>query len=162
MLWDDERVDRLKEYWARGLSSGQIARALRGPTRNAVIGKVHRLGLSRRAPARKGGRTMSKTQHTAVRKMLTGEAPKPPAPPPPVKREPNPDYRPVGRVSFADLEGHHCRWPVGDGEALKFCGQPKVLGQSYCADCGSIAYVPPKPRAEVKPFFVQRTLLDGA
>jgi GcrA cell cycle regulator len=48
MSWTDERVEKLKEYWAEGMSASQIAKQLGGVTRNAVIGKVHRLGLSHR------------------------------------------------------------------------------------------------------------------
>ena len=48
MSWTDERVERLKELWAEGMSASQIAKTLGGVTRNAVIGKVHRLGLSNR------------------------------------------------------------------------------------------------------------------
>lgn len=50
MSWTDERVEKLQEMWAEGQSAAQIAKALGGVTRNAVIGKVHRLGLSNRAP----------------------------------------------------------------------------------------------------------------
>ena len=49
MAWNDERVELLKKLWAEGLSASQIAGRLGGVTRNAVIGKVHRLGLSGRA-----------------------------------------------------------------------------------------------------------------
>ena len=49
MTWTDERVELLKKLWADGLSASQIAAELGGITRNAVIGKVHRLGLSGRA-----------------------------------------------------------------------------------------------------------------
>ncbi len=55
MAWTDERVERLKELWAQGLSASQIARELGGVTRNAVIGKVHRLGLASRAATASGG-----------------------------------------------------------------------------------------------------------
>jgi GcrA cell cycle regulator len=48
MSWTDERVDKLKELWAEGMSASQIAKVMGGVTRNAVIGKVHRLGLSNR------------------------------------------------------------------------------------------------------------------
>ena len=48
MSWTDERVEKLKELWGEGMSASQIAKALGGVTRNAVIGKVHRLGLSNR------------------------------------------------------------------------------------------------------------------
>ena len=59
MGWTDERVELLKKLWADGLSASQIAAELGGITRNAVIGKVHRLGLSGRAkrlPRRRRGR----------------------------------------------------------------------------------------------------------
>src|SRR5262245_51840909 len=51
MSWTDERVEQLKRLWSEGLSASQIAAELGGITRNAVIGKVHRLGLSGRAKA---------------------------------------------------------------------------------------------------------------
>src|SRR3954466_12453637 len=49
MNWSEDRVEQLKTLWTEGLSASQIARALGGVTRNAVIGKVHRLGLAGRA-----------------------------------------------------------------------------------------------------------------
>ena len=56
MSWTDERVEKLKELWSEGMSASQIALALGGVTRNAVIGKVHRLGLSNRTgPTNAGG-----------------------------------------------------------------------------------------------------------
>jgi GcrA cell cycle regulator len=55
MGWTDERVERLKKLWADGLSASQIAGELGGITRNAVIGKVHRLGLSGRAKSSSSG-----------------------------------------------------------------------------------------------------------
>ncbi len=58
MSWTDERVEKLKQLWGDGMSASQIAKALGGVTRNAVIGKVHRLGLSNRGTA-SGGQTAS-------------------------------------------------------------------------------------------------------
>ena len=58
MSWTDERVEKLKELWGDGMSASQIAKALGGVTRNAVIGKVHRLGLSNRG-ATSGGQAAS-------------------------------------------------------------------------------------------------------
>ena len=55
MSWTDERVEKLQEMWAEGHSAAQIAKVLGGVTRNAVIGKVHRLGLSNRAASGKAG-----------------------------------------------------------------------------------------------------------
>ncbi len=56
MSWTDERVDKLKELWGEGMSASQIAKVMGGVTRNAVIGKVHRLGLSNRGPGQEDGR----------------------------------------------------------------------------------------------------------
>jgi len=58
MSWTDERVETLKKMWAEGQSASQIAKELGGVTRNAVIGKVHRLGLANRAGAGAGGSTV--------------------------------------------------------------------------------------------------------
>ena len=78
MAWTDERVELLKKYWSEGLSASQIASKLGGVTRNAVIGKVHRLGLSNRA----------------------GAAPAPAAAP----TKPEPKAKPRAQVQVQDLQ----------------------------------------------------------
>src|SRR5881394_175256 len=65
MGWTDERVELLKKLWQDGLSASQIAKQLGGVTRNAVIGKVHRLGLSGRATPSKPARTTFKAPRPA-------------------------------------------------------------------------------------------------
>ena len=65
MGWTDERVELLKKLWQDGLSASQIAKQLGGVTRNAVIGKVHRLGLSGRATPSKPARTVFKAPRPA-------------------------------------------------------------------------------------------------
>ena len=65
MGWTDERVETLKRLWLDGLSASQIAKQLGGVTRNAVIGKVHRLGLSGRATPSKPARTTFKPPRAA-------------------------------------------------------------------------------------------------
>ncbi|MCE8442394.1 GcrA family cell cycle regulator, partial [Rhodovulum sulfidophilum] len=80
MSWTDERVETLKRMWAEGQSASQIAKELGGVTRNAVIGKVHRLGLSNRAgaaPARPAPAAASGAAPAAKEKP----APKPEASP---------------------------------------------------------------------------------
>jgi len=59
MSWTDDRVEILKKMWGEGQSASQIAKELGGVTRNAVIGKVHRLGLSNRTRAKGQGNTQS-------------------------------------------------------------------------------------------------------
>ncbi len=88
MSWTDERVETLKKMWGEGQSASQIAKELGGVTRNAVIGKVHRLGLSNRAGGGSAAKTAAKEKPAAAAKP----APKPavrakPAPVPAVKEE---------------------------------------------------------------------------
>src|SRR6476660_8895926 len=63
MAWTDERVELLKKLWAEGLSASQIAGRLGGVTRNAVIGKVHRLGLSGRATSSRSSSPRPRRTH---------------------------------------------------------------------------------------------------
>ncbi len=93
MSWTDERVETLKKMWGEGQSASQIAKELGGVTRNAVIGKVHRLGLSNRAGS--GGSTATKAAPKEKPAAATKPAPKPatkakPASTPP-KEEPELD-----------------------------------------------------------------------
>ena len=74
MGWTDERVELLKKLWQDGLSASQIAKQLGGVTRNAVIGKVHRLGLSGRAAPSKPARTVFKAPRPA--RPITPAAPR--------------------------------------------------------------------------------------
>ncbi len=79
MSWTDERVETLKKMWSDGQSASQIAKELGGVTRNAVIGKVHRLGLSNRV----GG---GKDEEEEVAVAPRAEAPAKPAPVEPITR----------------------------------------------------------------------------
>ncbi|MFY0623815.1 MAG: GcrA cell cycle regulator [Pelagimonas sp.] len=94
MSWTDERVELLKKMWAEGQSASQIAKELGGVTRNAVIGKVHRLGLSNRA----GSNASAATEAKAAPKPKAEAKPKPvPKPAPAPKAEPAP--KPVPAAS---------------------------------------------------------------
>src|SRR5690349_10261595 len=76
MGWTDERVELLKKLWQDGLSASQIAKQLGGVTRNAVIGKVHRLGLSGRAAPSKPARTVFKAPRPARPAVAAPSAPR--------------------------------------------------------------------------------------
>ncbi len=78
MSWTDERVETLKKMWAEGQSASQIAKELGGVTRNAVIGKVHRLGLSNRAT---GTPAKEEAEVAAAAPTPRSEAPAKPAEP---------------------------------------------------------------------------------
>ncbi|MEM8986482.1 MAG: GcrA family cell cycle regulator [Pseudomonadota bacterium] len=153
MAWTDERVELLKKFWSEGLSASQIAGKLGGVTRNAVIGKVHRLGLSgRAAPARpERGRAPQKP-----RQVSAGSAP-------PRHTEakptiPEPEFTPPlvlsdgERTTVSTLKGGMCKWPVGDptSDTFHFCGQPALTGKPYCAYHAHMAFQP-NQKKERKP-----------
>ena len=84
MSWTEERVETLKKMWAEGQSASQIAKELGGVTRNAVIGKVHRLGLSNRATAGAATKEKAAKADAAPKpKAAKPAAPKAGTPPPP-------------------------------------------------------------------------------
>src|ERR1700748_79854 len=133
MGWTAERVTTLKKLWLDGLSASQIAKQLGGVTRNAVIGKVHRLGLSGRAAPSPPGRGARAS--TPRRWRLTRAARAPPVRRPAfvaVQAPPEPEG-PGLVADMAQLTAHVCRWPIGDPKAddFSFCGRA-AIGR-YCA-----------------------------
>ncbi|MEP1231636.1 MAG: GcrA family cell cycle regulator [Litorimonas sp.] len=154
--WPDERVAVLTKLWAEGLSASQIATQLGGVTRNAVIGKVHRLGLPGRAkpsnPRRKRV-TTAKTSKPRVSKALRApSAPRtprilataPPAPPPL-------DAKPMANGEFATIltiTDHMCKWPIGDPGTpeFRFCGRKTDPEEPYCVPHSQVAYQPSRRR----------------
>jgi GcrA cell cycle regulator len=159
MSWNDERVDALKKLWADGLSASQIAGRLGGVTRNAVIGKVHRLGLAGRA-------TTSRMK--SPRPRLRALAGKRPMRARPLGGNPN---SPLRSLYLADAEPYVppaeelviplnerkyiqtltescCRWPIGDPQLpdFHFCGKTKIPGLPYCEVHARRAFQPPQAR----------------
>lgn len=147
MSWTDERVDRLKKLWTEGLSASQIAKELGGVTRNAVIGKVHRLGLSGRAtPSRPPRRAVKPHRpRPAIRPSIRPVMRAQPAPPPPVEAE----RLPSGEfATVLTLSEHICKWPIGDPDqqGFRFCGRRTKPSAPYCDAHARMAYQPTKKR----------------
>lgn len=149
MGWTDERVELLKKLWQDGLSASQIAKQLGGVTRNAVIGKVHRLGLSGRAAPSKPARTVFKAPRPARPAAAAPSAPRRIAEPTPLAAAPQPS--PVryveeapGMATVLTLGAHMCKWPIGDpsSDSFTFCGKRADDGQPYCVDHARVAYQP--------------------
>jgi GcrA cell cycle regulator len=140
----DERVDILNKLWQDGLSASQIAKRLGGVTRNAVIGKVHRLGLSGRATPSAPGRSMVKIPRRTPRPR--SQRARPIAPPRLrlVARAPI-EAAPEGPGLVACMTGlgaHMCKWPIGDpkSEAFSFCGRCAKGEGPYCASHDQTAH----------------------
>lgn len=167
MAWTDERVEQLRKLWNEGLSASQIATRIGEVTRNAVIGKVHRLGLAGRA-------TASRPKVLRTRKQARDT-------PRPAKRANRPlRYQPGltgprdGLTPFADgtaaepyvrtfeelvipleerasilsLKETSCRWPIGDPQhdEFHFCGKGKMDGLPYCEFHARRAFQPAQSR----------------
>ncbi len=169
--WTEERVELLKKLWSDGLSASQIATELGSVTRNAVIGKVHRLGLSGRA---KNPAAPAAPRNAAPRKAPT-RSPSAPASGPAagmtrganalapqyldeaepemqVDQAPAPSEDVVipfsERVTIMDLREYMCRWPMGDPTTpeFRFCGGRSQTGMPYCSYHARIAYQPAADR----------------
>ncbi len=152
MAWTEDRVEVLTKLWAEGLSASQIAKQLGGVTRNAVIGKVHRLGLSGRAkPSRPVVRVASKPAKAKTRPASVPRVVKAPVvaeqapPPPPVEAKPLPNGE---YATILTIRDHMCKWPIGDPTAsdFRFCGRKIKAGEPYCDAHCSVAYQPSRRR----------------
>jgi GcrA cell cycle regulator len=146
MGWTEERVEILKKLWQDGLSASQIAKQLGGVTRNAVIGKVHRLGLSGRAAPSKPARPAFKAPRPAPRAAAPA-APRRLSQPLAVARPaPEPvryiDEAP-GTATVLTLGAHMCKWPIGDPatDEFTFCGR-RASDSPYCVEHQRVAYQP--------------------
>jgi len=157
VTWTDERIELLKKLWSEGFSASQIATEIGSVTRNAVIGKVHRLGLSGRGKAkaaapqrpRKATRAPSAPAPLAQAERRP-EAVAEPTPQPPVAEAEVEDLHeeiavPMSeRVTIMDLRESMCRWPMGDPTKpeFRFCGARAVTGLPYCSHHARVAYQP--------------------
>jgi GcrA cell cycle regulator len=168
MNWTDERVEQLKKLWADGLSASQIAAQLGGVSRNAVIGKVHRLKLSGRgkttssqtrskkvntaASSQRSGSTSSHMSGRVINRSVGATA---------LQTEYSTDIEPVVTRTVADvvvpisrklelveLTERTCKWPVGDPllPGFNFCGNDVGEGGPYCTYHSRLAYQPASDR----------------
>ncbi|MEJ1974838.1 MAG: GcrA family cell cycle regulator [Acetobacteraceae bacterium] len=157
MDWSDETIVRLRAMWSEGHSTAEIGRRL-GTSKNAVVGKAHRLDLPPRpSPIRRDG---SETPPRPPRKRIVGStlpplhsvAPSTPsrphappalAAPPPPPRVLSASPRPSGRIG-------DCCWPLGEPGTVTFhfCGCETEPGKPYCTEHAKIAYVRIRDRHE--------------
>ena len=166
MGWTEERVAELKKLWAEGHSASQIAKKLGSVTRNAVIGKVHRLGLSGRAtpsrpvkrpprlarpkpqqqqlprqasaaPVARGGNALAIRAEPTHHHITEAEANIVP------QRLPNGDM-----VTVLTVKDSMCKWPIGDPADANFgfCGHGSAERSPYCAEHARVAFQPAKKR----------------
>lgn len=158
MDWTAEAIERLKALWAEGHSTAEIGRRM-GISKNAVVGKAHRLNLpARPSPIRRDAEPRPAPAPRAPRPIPAARAAPPPmlrpqpvvtqaapvmaAAPPPVVR-PFPVARPR-------LGARSCCWPIGEPgtSGFRFCGAEPMAGKPYCTEHAALAYVKPRDRRE--------------
>ncbi len=155
-FWTDERVAELKMLWEHGVTAGQIVREMGAPSRNAVLGKTYRLGLSRppgemAEQTRKGiaaGPPRKRTQKARSTPFRPPAVHAPPIAPPAPPRAPAPAIL----VGLLELANESCRWVMsGDGTPFTFCGAAEAdfrHGVPYCRVHARMAYRRPGEREE--------------
>ena len=129
MSWNDEKIAKLKELWGKGSTESQIAEIIGGITRNAVIGKAHRLKLASKIKTRNVSSTQAynnseENNFKQVRgrkskfKSLLIEK----------------DFEPENPKKLEELDDSSCKWPIGHPEeaSFYFCGRSSLKDFSYC------------------------------
>ena len=131
MSWTNEKVEKLKELWSKGHTASQIAEALGDTTRNAVIGKAHRLNLEARAPSKQSNSPKSKDYKQPQKR--SGAAP--------MSRKAkfqsillDKNFEAENPKSLEELTEETCKWPIGhpNEESFYFCGRKPEEDFPYC------------------------------
>jgi len=129
MSWTEDRVNLLKKLWGEGKTAAEIAKELGGVTRNAVIGKAHRLKLSNRVSP------IQQNKKPAPAAKAVGAKKKPSLPA-------SANDTSAAKYTLLELKGSMCRWPSGDPQedGFGFCGETSVPGLHYCHNHAQTAY----------------------
>jgi len=148
MDWSDERTAVLKKLWLEGLSASQVARQLGGVSRSAVIGKVHRLGITvRETPVRQRAASVRATSRVAARPRIVSDVAVASARAPITVAD-----ELCATSNILGLETHSCRWPIGnpDQNDFGFCGREKPARGSYCDQHAQGAFRRHQSSAEIR------------
>jgi GcrA cell cycle regulator len=146
MSWNEEKVEKLKELWGKGSTASQIAEIIGGISRNAVIGKAHRLNLSSKIKTRNASSNQnfnnvsyenSSTQKRGRKSKFQSLI---------IEK----DFEPENPKKLEELDESSCKWPIGhpEEESFYFCGRSSLKDFSYCKLHLLYAYQPKGKKEE--------------
>ena len=148
MSWTEEKVAKLKELWGKGNTASQIAEIIGGISRNAVIGKAHRLNLSAKIKTRTATSNQN-FENSVEEKNIQSKR---------VRRTKfksliiEKDFEPENPKKLEELDENSCKWPIGhpDEKSFYFCGRSSLKDFSYCKLHLLYAYQPKGKKEEAR------------
>ena len=147
MSWTDEKVAKLKELWGKGNTASQIAEIIGGISRNAVIGKAHRLNLSAKIKTRTAASSKNFDSSMQENNFKSNRGRKSKFKSLIIEK----DFEPENPKQLEELDENTCKWPIGhpDEKKFYFCGRSSLKDFSYCKLHLLYAYQPKGKKEEV-------------